>query len=214
MIPPSYNLAASPYVTSLQAIKAEPFVAGVDEAGRGPLAGSVVAAAVILNPAKPVDGLMDSKLLSASRRDELESAIKSSALAWAVAEASVTEIDDLNILHASMLAMKRAVAALSVRPLHVLVDGNRCPDVTEPCEAIVKGDQLVEAISAASILAKVSRDRMMCALHQLHPDYGFDRNKGYPTKAHFAALAEFGVLPEHRRSFGPVRRALEQGIVS
>ncbi len=151
---------------------------------------------------------MDSKKLNASQRETLEIQIKQNALCWTVAEASVEEIDQLNILHATMLAMQRAVAGLKLRPQLVQVDGNRCPDIPEPCEAIVKGDQLIESISAASILAKVERDRGMLALHELHPEFGFASHKGYPTRAHFAALAEFGALPQHRRSFGPVRDIL------
>lgn len=194
---------------SRAAQKSTTLIAGVDEAGRGPLAGSVVAAAVILPPQHPIDGLMDSKQLSESQRDNLELEIKQHAIAWSVAQASVTEIDQINILHASMLAMQRAVQALPVTPGKALIDGNRCPELSCPCEAIVKGDSLVECISAASILAKVARDRMMYALHKLHPDYGFDRHKGYPTRAHFSALETFGVLAEHRRSFAPVRAALK-----
>lgn len=183
-------------------------VAGVDEVGRGPLAGSVVAAAVILDPAMPVKGLKDSKTLSAIRRAELDEEIRSSALAFAIAEASVEEIDQINILHASMLAMQRAVSALETTPEEALIDGNRCPDLVIPSQAIVKGDQTVACISAASIIAKVYRDKQMLALHEKHPDYGFGSHKGYPTRQHFNALQQYGVLSEHRKSFAPVRDAL------
>jgi len=200
-------------ITSSRGVRSsQGFVAGVDEAGRGPLAGSVVAAAVILDPQNPILGLMDSKQLTEKKRDLLEQQIKYYAVSWSVAQASVAEIDQLNILHASMLAMRRAIEALPVTPKRVLVDGNRCPDTVCPCKAIVKGDQLEPCISAASILAKVARDRMMYALHEVHPHYGFDRHKGYPTRAHFAALDTLGVLPEHRRSFGPVRAALKLDV--
>lgn len=180
-------------------------VAGVDEAGRGPLAGPVVAAAVILDPAQPIDGLMDSKALSARRREELALKIQAQALAWAVAEADVGEIDDLNILHATMLAMQRAVQALNIRPEHVQIDGNRCPALLMSVEAVVKGDQLIPAISAASILAKVARDSIMLSLARQFPEYGFAKHKGYPTKAHIQALRRHGACPHHRRSFAPVR---------
>ncbi len=183
-------------------------IAGVDEVGRGPLAGSVVAAAVILNPKKPIEGLLDSKALDESRRVELDKLIRQRALAFCIAEASVEEIDQLNILHASMLAMQRAVAGLQLTPDLVLVDGNRCPQVSQPCQAIVKGDQHVQSISAASIIAKVARDTMMVDLHAIHPEFGFDRHKGYPTRQHREAIAQHGVLPIHRQSFAPVRLAL------
>ena len=185
-------------------------VAGVDEVGRGPLIGDVVAAAVILDPAKPIDGLTDSKKLSAKKREKLYDEIIEKALAWSIASASPAEIDEINILHASMLAMKRAVEGLSVTPDFAKIDGNRCPALTCPSEAIVKGDLTEPEISAASIIAKVYRDRQMDELHLQHPEYGFDSHKGYPTKAHMAALVQYGVLPEHRRSFGPVKRALEE----
>jgi len=183
--------------------------AGVDEAGRGPLAGPVMAAAVILDPERPILGLADSKKLTERQREALEEEIKGKALAWAVARAEVEEIDTLNILHASLLAMHRAVAALNPMPQLALVDGNRCPP-SLPCraEAIVKGDQTVPAISAASILAKVARDRELLNLDALYPGYGFARHKGYPTKDHVAALRELGVTPVHRRSFGPVRKLI------
>lgn len=186
--------------------------AGVDEVGRGPLAGSVVAAAVILDPAHPIAGLCDSKQLTEKKRLALDPVIKAQALAWSIAEATVEEIDRINILHASMLAMQRAVDQLTVRPDLVLVDGNRKPAVEQPCEAIVKGDQLVESISAASIIAKVARDQMMVELHQQYPEFGFDRHKGYPTRAHFAALQLHGALPMHRQSFAPVRAVLSNSV--
>lgn len=181
-------------------------ICGVDEAGRGPLCGSVVAAAVILDPARPIAGLADSKKLSERRRERLAPLIRSHALAWSVAEASVAEIDRLNILHATMLAMKRAVEALAVTPHEVLVDGNRCPDLALPVRAIVNGDSLEAAISAASILAKTVRDEQMRQLDRLYPQYGFASHKGYPTAAHLAALKRYGVTELHRRSFGPVRQ--------
>ena len=186
-------------------------VCGVDEAGRGPLCGKVVAAAVILDPTKPILGLADSKKLSASMREKLAALIRRDALAWAIGEASVEEIDRLNILHASMLAMKRAVEALSVQPSFALVDGNRLPDLVIPARAIVKGDALEPAISAASILAKTTRDAQLLDLDRLYPKYGFASHKGYPTAVHLKALALHGVTPEHRRSFGPVHAILSQG---
>jgi ribonuclease HII len=179
-------------------------VCGIDEAGRGPLAGPVVAAAVILDPARPVAGLDDSKKLSEQRRDELAMAIRANALAWAVAEASVEEIDRLNILHATLLAMQRAVASLAVRPERALVDGNRCPRLDIPVEAVVKGDGKVAAIAAASILAKTVRDAGMRTLDAAFPQYGFARHMGYPTAAHCRALQDYGPTPAHRKSFGPV----------
>ena len=186
----------------------EGLVCGVDEAGRGPLAGPVVAAAVILDPARPIAGLNDSKKLSAKKRVALAGLIRERALAWSVAEASVEEIDQLNILHASMLAMQRAVAALQVTPERALIDGNRCPSLAMPAEAVVQGDAKVAAIAAASILAKTVRDEGMLGLHAQYPHYGFDRHMGYPTAAHCAALAAHGVSPVHRRSFAPVARQL------
>ncbi|QWL03674.1 ribonuclease HII [Shewanella indica] len=185
-------------------------VAGVDEVGRGPLVGDVVTAAVILDPANPVTGLNDSKKLSERKRDALYEEILAKALAVSVGRASPAEIDELNILHATMLAMQRAVAGLKVRPEKVLVDGNRTPDFGLSSAAVVKGDGLIPAISAASIIAKVTRDREMAELDSRHPEYGFAAHKGYPTKAHFEALSQHGVLPEHRRSFRPVREWLEQ----
>lgn len=183
-------------------------VAGVDEAGRGPLAGPVVAAAVILDPASPIEGLADSKKLTARRREALAEAIRESALVWAVATASVEEIDELNILHASMLAMRRALEALVPQAEHALIDGNRCPaGLRCTAEAIVGGDARVEAISAASILAKVVRDEEMLRLHEEYPEYEFARHKGYPTVAHLGALERHGPSVCHRQSFAPVRRA-------
>ncbi|MEH8021834.1 ribonuclease HII [Rheinheimera metallidurans] len=188
-------------------------ICGVDEVGRGPLIGAVVTAAVILDPTKPIAGLTDSKKLSEKRRIELAEQIKANALCWALGRAEPAEIDELNILHATMLAMRRAVAALSVQPEWVLVDGNRTPDFALPASAIIKGDLLVPEISAASILAKVTRDNEMHLLHQAYPQYGFAAHKGYPTAAHLAAIAQHGVLPQHRRSFKPVRHVLEcQGL--
>lgn len=185
-------------------------ICGVDEAGRGPLCGAVVAAAVILDPANPILGLADSKKLSAPRREQLAVEIRAKALAWAVAEASVEEIDRLNILHATMLAMARAVAGLGLQPSLVKVDGNRCPAMDLPCEAVVGGDALVAEISAASILAKTVRDASMVTLDAQYPQYGFARHKGYPTAEHLAALEAHGALDCHRRSFGPVRAILAQ----
>ena len=184
-------------------------LAGIDEAGRGPLAGSVVAAAVILHPARPIAGLTDSKKLSAARRETLANQVRECAMAWSVASASVDEVDSLNILWASMLAMKRAVQALGLAPSEVLVDGNRCPEVPYPVKAIVRGDVLVPEISAASILAKVSRDAHMLELHRQYPVYGFDKHKGYPTRDHLNALQAHGASPVHRRSFSPVRTTVE-----
>lgn len=186
-------------------------VAGVDEVGRGPLVGNVVAAAVILDPSRPIPGLADSKALSEKKRLALYSEICDKALAWCVASASPAEIDELNILHATMLAMQRAVAGLSVQPDFALIDGNRCPQLACPSEAVIKGDAKVPAISAASIIAKVVRDQEMTDLHRLHPDYGFAQHKGYPTPAHLAALRRLGPLPEYRRSFRPVRELLQPG---
>jgi ribonuclease HII len=182
-------------------------LAGVDEAGRGPLVGNVVAAAVILDKAKPIDGLADSKKLSAKRREQLAEQIRERAIAWSVISIDAAEIDRINILQATMLAMQQAVEQLAVVPQHVFIDGNRCPDINVPATAVVKGDARVAEISAASILAKVERDAQMQALHQTYPQYGFDKHKGYPTKAHFETLAEHGPCPEHRRSYAPVRRA-------
>ncbi len=184
-------------------------ICGVDEAGRGPLAGPVYAAAVILDPAHPIAGLADSKKLSEKQRESLALEITRHATAWAVAEASVEEIDTLNILRASLLAMQRAVQALAPQPEEVWVDGLYCPDTGLPSRAIVKGDSTVAAISAASILAKVARDAAMLRLHQQHPQYGFAEHKGYGTAAHLAALREHGISAVHRRSFRPVRDLLQ-----
>jgi ribonuclease HII len=178
---------------------------GVDEAGRGPLCGPVVAAAVILDPARPIVGLADSKKLSEKRRSALAIEIREKALAWCIAEASVAEIDRLNILHATMLAMQRAVAGLAVVPARVQVDGNRCPRLDVPCEAVVKGDSLVAEISAASILAKTARDALLVELDRRYPQYGLAGHKGYPTAAHLAALKAHGACEIYRTSFGPVR---------
>jgi len=186
-------------------------VAGVDEAGRGPLAGPVVAAAVILDESQPIRGLADSKTLTARRRETLFDEIRAKALCMCIAEASVEEIDALNILQATLLAMRRAVDGLRLLPHRVVVDGNRLPMLKMTAAAIVKGDSKVAAISAASILAKVQRDRGCADLHALYPAYGFAGHKGYPTAAHLAALHEHGACPAHRRSFGPVRRVLERG---
>jgi ribonuclease HII len=186
-------------------------VAGVDEAGRGPLAGPVVAAAVILDDLKPIKGLADSKQLTALRRERLYDEIRAKALCCSIAQASVEEIDQLNILQATMLAMRRAVLGLRLKPAKVLVDGNRLPALDVLAEAIVSGDALVPCISAASILAKVTRDRLLCELHLQHPEYGFDRHKGYGTADHLRALQAHGALPVHRRSFAPVARALALG---
>ena len=182
-------------------------VAGVDEVGRGPLAGDVVAAAVILTESPP-EGVTDSKILTPERREALAESIRGQAVSWALGRATVAEIDELNILQASLLAMRRAVEALFIQPSLVLVDGNRLPKWPYEARAIVKGDLTEPSIGAASILAKVQRDAEMLALHEQYPQYGFDRHKGYPTKAHLAALETAGVSPVHRRSFGPVRRLL------
>ena len=184
-------------------------VGGVDEAGRGPLAGPVYAAAVILDPAWHIAGLADSKVLSASRRLQLAGQIREHALSWAIASASVAEIDAINILQASLLAMRRAVEQLSIAPSEVLVDGNQCPILEYPVRAIVKGDSKIPAISAASILAKTARDAEMLRLHQLYPHYGLDRHKGYPTAVHLAALERHGVSEIHRLSYAPIRRLIE-----
>ena len=183
-------------------------IAGVDEAGRGPLAGPVVAAAVILDELKPIRGLKDSKVLTALKRERLFDEIHAKALCFSIAQASVEEIDTLNILQATLLAMKRAVEGLRLRPNKVLVDGNQLPQLRIQAEAIVRGDAKVKAISAASILAKVHRDRLCIELHREHPQYGFDGHKGYSTREHLAALREHGACPHHRRSFAPVRETL------
>lgn len=183
-------------------------IAGVDEVGRGPLVGAVVTAAVILDPNQPIAGLRDSKKLSEKKRLLLADEIKQKALCWHIASASVAEIDQLNILHATMLAMQRAVAGLSEIPDKVFIDGNRCPELPMAAEAVVGGDDRVPEIAAASILAKVHRDQQMLELDQHYPQYQFAKHKGYPTKLHLQALQEHGVCPEHRRSFKPVRLRL------
>ncbi|OTQ74963.1 MULTISPECIES: ribonuclease HII [unclassified Gilliamella] len=183
-------------------------IAGVDEVGRGPLCGDVVTAAVILDPNKPIEGLTDSKKLSEKKREALFDIIKQNALAWCVARASVDEIDELNILHATMLAMQRAVSGLNIKPNYVLVDGNRCPNFGIRTQAVVKGDLLVAEISAASILAKVTRDREMVELDKLYPQYGLAKHKGYPTKDHLNAIEQHGVNHLYRKSFTPIKRLL------
>lgn len=189
------------------------WVCGVDEAGRGPLVGAVVAGAVVLDPAQPIEGLKDSKKLTPARREYLYEQIMQKAKAWGIGEASPLEIDQINILQATMLAMRRAIDDLTTRlgawPDHALIDGNRCPELPISAQAIVKGDTKEPAISAASILAKVTRDKQMQILHERHPQYGFAQHMGYPTEAHFAALKAFGACDEHRRSFAPVRKVLE-----
>jgi ribonuclease HII len=189
------------------------WVCGVDEAGRGPLVGAVVAGAVVLDPNNPIEGLKDSKKLTAARREYLYEQIMEKAKAWGVGEASPLEIDQINILQATMLAMRRAIEDLATRlgtwPDKALIDGNRCPELPIAAEAIVKGDAKEPAISAASIMAKVTRDRQMMSLHERHPEYGFAQHMGYPTEAHFAALKQYGACDQHRRSFSPVRKVLE-----
>ncbi|MEB7888207.1 ribonuclease HII [Hafnia alvei] len=183
-------------------------IAGVDEVGRGPLVGAVVTAAVILDPARPIVGLADSKKLSEKRRNALYEEIIEKALSWSLGRAEPHEIDELNILHATMLAMQRAVAGLAIEPDFVLIDGNRCPKLPMASQAVVKGDSRVAEISAASILAKVTRDREMAVLDAQFPDYGFAQHKGYPTAFHLERLAQLGATEHHRRSFGPVKRVL------
>jgi len=195
--------------TNFEYPKGFELIAGVDEVGRGPLVGAVVTAAVILDPNNPIAGLADSKKLTEKKRLALAQEIKQKALAWALGRAEPEEIDQLNILHATMLAMQRAVKSLKIQPHFVLVDGNRIPQLDMPAQAVVKGDSLVAEISAASILAKVARDQEMCELDQQFPQYEFAKHKGYPTKVHLEKLNEFGALPQHRRSFAPVRKALE-----
>ncbi len=185
-------------------------VAGVDEVGRGPLVGDVVTAAVILDPNNPIQGLADSKKLSEKKRLALFDEIQQKALAVSIGRASPAEIDEINILHATMLAMQRAVEGLKITPEYVFIDGNRCPKLTMPCEAVVKGDARVAEISAASIIAKVTRDQEMDELDQRYPEFGFANHKGYPTKAHFAALEQHGITPYHRKSFKPVQKIMEQ----
>ena len=189
------------------------WVCGVDEAGRGPLVGAVVAGAVVLDPNNPIEGLKDSKKLTLAKREFLYEQIMEKAKAWGIGEASPTEIDEINILQATMLAMRRAIEDLTSRlgawPDKALIDGNRCPELPIAAEAIIKGDAKEPAISAASIIAKVTRDRQMMSLHERHPEYGFAQHMGYPTEAHFAALQQYGVCDQHRISFSPVRKVLE-----
>jgi ribonuclease HII len=185
-------------------------VCGVDEAGRGPLAGAVFAAAVILNPAKPIIGLADSKKLSEKRRDALAIEIKANALAWSIASSSVEEIDEINILKASLLAMQRAVELLAIVPTQILVDGLHCPKLSIPMRAIVKGDSKEPAISAASILAKTARDAELYQLDKVYPEYGFAKHKGYPTSLHMQMLLQYGVLSVHRKSYAPIKNLLNQ----
>lgn len=187
---------------------AEEVICGVDEAGRGPLAGPVFAAAVILDPTRPIKGLRDSKKLSETQRDALAIEIRERAMAWCISQSSEQEIDSINILQATMLAMRRAVEGLSVLPTLALIDGNRCPIMAVRSEAIVKGDDKVEAISAASILAKTARDAALMELHKLYPQYAFDQHKGYPTALHLELLRQHGVSPVHRKSYAPVRALL------
>ncbi len=189
-------------------------ICGVDEAGRGPLAGAVFAAAVILDPAKPIAGLTDSKKLSEKKRDALAVKIKEHALAWAIASSSVEEIDEINILQASLLAMKRAIEALGVVPTEVLVDGLHCPKLSLPMRAIVQGDSKEASISAASILAKTARDADLYQLDKLYPEYGFAKHKGYPTPLHMQMLEQHGVLSIHRKSYAPVKKILNRGEVN
>lgn len=185
-----------------------PLICGVDEVGRGPLVGAVVTAAVILPVDHTIIGLADSKKLSSNKREQLAVLIKQQAISWALGRAEVAEIDQLNILHATMLAMQRAVMALSIQPGWVLVDGNRCPEFAIPATAVVKGDSRVAEISAASILAKVARDEEMQQLHQRYPEFGFASHKGYPTPQHLAAIRQHGIITEHRRSFKPVQQMM------
>lgn len=189
------------------------YACGVDEAGRGPLAGPVYAAAVILDPASQIAGLADSKALSAARREELAVQIRSRALAWSIASASVAEIDAINILQASLLAMRRAVEQLRIAPGEVLVDGSHCPAIGYPVRAVIRGDSTIPAISAASILAKTARDAEMLRLHRIYPHYGLDRHKGYPTAVHLAALRQHGVCEIHRRSYAPIRKLLQDRTI-
>jgi ribonuclease HII len=201
-------MTAGPQAVLTLADIADPMAAGVDEAGRGPLAGPVFAAAVILDPACPIPGIANSKAINAAQRERLEVEIRLHAAAWGVGRAEVEEIDRLNILQASLLAMRRAVAALALRPSRILVDGNRCPEADCPAFAVVDGDEKVVAIAAASILAKVARDREMVAIDARHPGYGFAQHKGYATREHLAALRRLGASPVHRLSFAPVRALL------
>lgn len=187
------------------------FIAGVDEVGRGPLAGAVMACAVILNPQQPIQGLMDSKKLTEKKREYLAEKIKASCLAWAIGRAEVEEIDELNILQASLLAMRRAIHALKIQPTDILVDGLYCPKIdfaVSSCKAIVGGDASEPAISASSIIAKVTRDNEMIAMDKIYPEYGFAKHKGYGTKLHLQALEKYGITPIHRKSFAPVKKYL------
>jgi ribonuclease HII len=192
---------------------ADEIICGVDEAGRGPLAGPVFAAAVILDPARPIRGLRDSKKLTEARREELAIKIKERALSWSIAQCCEEEIDTLNILQATMLAMRRAVEGLHLQPTLALIDGNRCPVMSVRSEAIIQGDDKVKAISAASILAKTARDHALGVLHQTYPQYGFDQHKGYPTAMHLERLTLHGVSPVHRKSYAPVRALLTQTTI-
>ena len=208
-------MASSKLVTAIPALllgsttqTGEGWVCGVDEAGRGPLAGPVFAAAVILDPSQPIAGLRDSKKLSESRRDALAELIRRDALCWSIAHCSAEEIDRLNILQATLLAMRRAIEGLTLQPTLALIDGNRCPVMAIRAEAIVKGDDKVQEISAASILAKTARDAVLRDMHARYPEYGFDQHKGYPTALHLERLRQHGVSPEHRRSYAPVRQCL------
>lgn len=185
-------------------------VVGVDEVGRGPLAGPVVAAAVVLDNTKQISGITDSKKLSSKKREHLSAEIKATAIGWSLGRCEFDEIDDLNIFQATMVAMRRAVDGLCMDPQFILVDGKHCPQWQWPCLPVISGDTKVAAISAASILAKVDRDNEMLEMHERYPDYGFDRNKGYPTAEHLRALQRVGICPIHRRSFGPVKRIIEQ----
>jgi ribonuclease HII len=203
------TLAISSPKSCLADQASEKGIAGVDEAGRGPWAGPVLAAAVILDPARPIDGLQDSKKLSASKRESLCVLIQARSLAWSVAQASVEEIDTLNILQATLLAMRRAVEGLSVTPCEVWIDGNRAPELNVPCRTVVGGDASVAAIAAASILAKVHRDAWCTQMDARYPQYGFARHKGYGTAAHHQVLLQYGPCAQHRRSFAPVARLLE-----
>ncbi len=201
-------LARSQLSPSLILPDAHLLIAGVDEAGRGPLIGSVVTAAVILDPNKPIDGLNDSKKLSEKKREALFVEIQQNALAWCIAEATHHEIDTLNILHATMLAMTRAIEGLAIAPSLALIDGNRCPQTAINCRAVIGGDGIEQSIGAASILAKVTRDHQLRQLDLEYPQFGFAKHKGYPTKAHLEAIAQYGILTEHRRSYAPVKKAL------
>lgn len=206
----SKKTAGPDLINDLLMMDSGDLIAGVDEAGRGPLAGPVVAAAVILDPDNPIEGLRDSKKLTEKRREELAPLIKERALAWCVADASVEEIEELNILQATMLAMTRAVNGLKVHPQLVLVDGNRLPHLDYPCNAIVKGDDKVPAISAASILAKTTRDHYMVEMEARYPGYGFAQHKGYGVAAHIAAIEKLGITPIHRKTFEPIASMLSQ----